>query len=131
MVQTNFVENVYRVGDRLIQQDAILNSDIIADMAASSNFSSKYVGVAESKIGAGYIISLENEQKNLYKDSVKFEQHTRPEDVIFAIGQVRGGFTTTCIGARISKDYGLHMSPDRSFQFYKRESHNSRSDEND
>jgi len=61
MVHSNFVENVYRVDERLIQQDVILNSDIVADMAASLNFSSKYVGTAEIKIGAGYNIMLENE----------------------------------------------------------------------
>lgn len=131
MVHSNFVENVYRVDERLIQQDVILNSDIVADMAASLNFSSKYVGTAEIKIGASYTIRLENEQKNSYKESVKCEQHTRPEDAIFAIGQARVGFTTTRIGETISENYGLHMSPDRSFQFYKRESHNRRSDEND
>ena len=120
MAQSNFIENVYRADERLIQQDVILNSDIVADMAASPNFASKYVGTAEFKIGAGYTVRLESEQKNPYKDGVKCEQHTRPEDVILAIGQARGGFTTTRIGETISEKYGLHMSPDRSFQFYKR-----------
>jgi hypothetical protein len=114
MGQSNFVDNVPRADARLIQQDVILNSDIVADMAASPSFASKYVGAAEFKIGAGYTVRLESEQKILYKDGVKCEQHTRPEDVIFAIGQARGGFTTTRIGETISENYGLHMSPDRS-----------------
>ena len=122
MVQTNFVENVYRADERLIQQDVILNSDITADMVVSHNFASNYIGTAEIKIGAGYSVKLESEQKNLYKDGVKCEPHTDPEGIISAIGQARGGFTTTRIGVTVSENYGLHMSPDRSFQFYKRES---------
>jgi hypothetical protein len=120
MNQSNFVENAYRADERPIQEHAIPNSDIIADMAASPNFASKYVGNTEIKVGAGYTIRLENEQKNLYKDGVKGKQHIRPEGVISAIGQARGGFTTSDIGETVSEKYGLHMSPDRSFQFYKR-----------
>lgn len=90
-------------------------------MAASPGFGSKYVGTVETKIGAGYTIRLENEEKNLYRDGIKCEQYTRPEGVLSAIGQARGGFTTTRIGETISENYGLHMSPDRSFQLYKRE----------
>lgn len=121
MVQSNFVENVHRADERSLQQDVIVNSDITADMAASPNNCSRYVSPTEISIGAGYTIRLENEQKNLYKDGVKCEQHTRPEGVITAIGQVRGGPTTTRIGQTVSKNYGLHMSTDKSFQFYKRE----------
>jgi hypothetical protein len=83
-----------------------------------------------SRLARAFIIKLENGKKNLYKDSVKCEQHTCPEDVIFAIGQARGGFTTTRIGETISENYGLHMSPDKSFQFYIRVFHESGSEEN-
>jgi len=122
MVQTNFVENVYRIDERFIQQDVMLNSDITADMAASPDFASNHLGIAEIKIGAGYSVKLESEQKNFYKDGLKCEPHTDPEGVISVIGQARGSFTTTRIGVTVSENYGLHMSPDRSFQFYKRES---------
>jgi hypothetical protein len=70
MVQSNFVEDVYHDGERLLQQNVILNSDIVADMAASPDFVSKYNGIQEINIGAGYTIRLENEEKDIYNDPV-------------------------------------------------------------
>jgi hypothetical protein len=123
MIQSSFVENVHRADERSLQQDVIFNSDIMADMAASPDF-------AEISIGASYTIRLEQEQKNLYKDGIKCEHDTRPETVVSAIGKARGGSTTTRIGQTVSENYGLHMSPDRSFQFYKRVFDESPSEEN-
>lgn len=74
-------------------------------MAASPSFASKYVGT-------------------------KYEHHTRPEDVIFAMSQARGGSTTTRIGETISENYGIRMIPKGSFQFYKRVFYESSSEEN-
>jgi hypothetical protein len=122
MVQSNFVEDVYHDGERLLQQNVILNSDIVADIAASPDFVSKYIGVEKINIGAGYTIRLENEEKDIYKNPVNCEQHIRPEGVISDISQAPGGFTTTHIGETISKNYGVYMSLGRSFQFYKRDS---------
>jgi hypothetical protein len=82
MVQSNFVENVYHDGGRLLQQDAILESDIVADTAASPDSISKYICIEEINIGAGYTIRLENEEKDIYKDPVKLELYIRPEGVI-------------------------------------------------
>ena len=119
MLQSNFVDDFHRADERLIQQDVILNSNIVADVAAFPNFASKYISAAEVKIAASYTIRLENEQKNLYKDGAECEQHTCLEDVIF-VGQAHGRFTTTRIGETIPESYVLYMSPDRSFQGYKR-----------
>jgi hypothetical protein len=130
MIQSSFVENVHRADERSLQQDVIFNSDIMADMAASPDFATKYIGPAEISIGASYTIRLEQEQKNLYKDGIKCEHDTRPETVVSAIGKARGGSTTTRIGQTVSENYGLHMRPDRSFQFYKRVFDESPSEEN-
>lgn len=120
MAQGNFVENVYRADERATQEDVITNSDIIADVAPSPRFASRHVGTTEIKICASYTIRLEGGRKSLYKNGVKCAQLTHPEGIISAIGQARGGSTTSRIGETISENYGIHMSPDRSFQFYKR-----------
>ena len=131
MAQSNFVSNVLHTDAKPLQKDVILNADIIADMAASPNFASRYIGAAEIAIGAGYTVKLESDEKNLYKDGVKCEPHTTPERVISAISRYRGGTTTTRIGTTLSENYGLHMSPDRSFQFYKRNFFDGGSGEDD
>ena len=74
-------------------------------MAASPSFASKYVGT-------------------------KYEHHTRPEDVIFAIDQAHGSSTTTRIGETIFENCGIRMSSKGSFQFYKRVFYESSSEEN-
>ena len=83
MVHCNFVDNVLRHGhERLLQDEIILNSDLMADMAASLQFSKHYISTSEIDIGAGYTIKYEGEQKNLHEGSIKCEPSTSPETVI-------------------------------------------------
>lgn len=120
MAQCNFVDNVLHRDANEIYDEVILNSDIMANMAASPEFARRYISPSEISIGVGYTMKLEDDKKNLYKNGKKCEQFTSPEIVIADINQYRGT-TTSRIGITISMAYGLHMSPDKSFQFYKRQ----------
>ncbi len=119
MAQCNFVDNVMHPDPTHIHDEVILNSDIMADMAASPQHVAKYPSPAEISIGAGYTIKFEEDKKVLYKSGVKCEQDTLADRVISHINEERGT-TTSRIGTTFSENYGLHMSPDRSFQFYRR-----------
>lgn len=119
MAQCNFVDNVMHPDPTPIYDEVILNSEIMADMAASPRYGAKYPSPSEISIGAGYTIKFEENEKVLYKSSVKCEQNTLAELVISHINEERGT-STSRIGTTFSDNYGLHMSPDRSFQFYKR-----------
>ncbi|RMZ88886.1 hypothetical protein DV736_g3883, partial [Chaetothyriales sp. CBS 134916] len=120
MAQSNFVDNVLHEGMNPIQDEVILNSDLLADMAASPEFAYHYISTSEISIGAGYSIKLEDGEKNLYKDGIKCELSTSPESVITDITNYRGSTITSSIGTIVSENYILHMCPNKSFQFYKR-----------
>jgi hypothetical protein len=119
MAQCNFVDNVMHPDPTPIYDEVILNSEVMADMAASPRYGARYPSPSEISIGAGYTIKFEENKKVLYKSSVKCEQNTLAELVISHINEERGT-STSRIGTTFSENYGLHMSPDRSFQFYKR-----------
>ncbi|RMZ86406.1 hypothetical protein DV736_g6371, partial [Chaetothyriales sp. CBS 134916] len=120
MAQSNFVDNILTGDAAPLQGEVIFNSDLVIDMAASPQFDYMYVSPSEISIGAGYSIKLEGEKKNLYKDGIMCEPSTTPESVIYDITQYRGDTRTSQIGTLVSENYGLFMSPDKSFQFYKR-----------
>lgn len=130
MAQCNFVDNVHRNDSRHIHDEVILNSDVMADMAGSPSYAHDHVSPSEISLGAGYTVRFEGDRKVLYKDGAECEPSTPADMVIADINQERGT-TTARIGTTISENYGLHMSSDRSFQFYKRVHYPSSDDEDD
>ena len=132
MTQCNFVANVlHDEHAQPLHDEVILNSDLMADMAASHEFAHQYISPCEMSIGGGYSIKLEGEKKNLYKNRVECEPSVTPESVISDINQSRGNSITSRIGITLSENYGLFMSLDKSFQFYKRVRYVSGGDKDD
>lgn len=117
---SNFVHNIFHIGITPIDVETIPNSDIIQDMALSPSFAYKYKDLAEVDIGAGYSVKLTRDLKMLYKDGIKCNAAISPSCVVVDINLSRGRDTSR-IGTNISNNYGLHMSPDKAFQLYKRE----------
>jgi len=122
MGESNFIDNVLHDNStRIIEQPIILNSHIIADMAASSPAQYKHIiSTYEISIDAGYTIKLDKGQKMLYRDGIKCDTSTTPESVISDIRRAWGTTITWSIGITVSENYGLHMSPEKSLQFYQR-----------
>lgn len=73
MAQCNFVDNVLHDDVDPLHVEIILNTDMMADMAASPEFNFKfkyrYTSTSERDIGPGYTIKLENEEENLVSHS--------------------------------------------------------------
>lgn len=103
MAQCNFVDNVMHSDPTPIYDEVILNSEIMADMAASPRYGARYPSPSEISIGAGYTIKFEENEKVLYKSSVKCEQNTLAELVISHINEERGT-STSRIGTTFSEE---------------------------
>jgi hypothetical protein len=119
MAQCNFVDNVLHPDPTPLQDEVVVNFELIAGMAASPDYAAKYPGSSEISIGADYTVKLEDYKTLLYKAGVECDQATLADQVIANINQDRGT-STSRIGTTVLENHGLHMSPDRAFQFYTR-----------
>lgn len=120
MPPSNFIDNVRHKGAKALQEEVVCNADLMQDMAASDSFAHKYLSPVEVNTGAGYTIRLIEDNKVLCRHGIECQPSTAPETVIFDILTERGDDRTMSIGTTISEKYGLHMSPERSIQFYTR-----------
>jgi len=123
MTHSNFIDNVSSHDASPLQEVTILNRELMADMSTSPHFAGQYISACEISIGAGHTVRLVDDRNLLYRGNVECKYHTSPQSVISEILLKRGDGRTMRIGITVSKNYGLHMSPERSFQFYKRELH--------